>query len=484
MTQAPVVVVGAGPVGMISAHLLGALGVPTVVIEREREIHPLPRAVHLDDEALRTFQALGLEEAIAPYLRPVAGMQLVTAPDAPFWHFRDGVQPGPNGWPRSNMFHQPSVERVLRERLDRYPHVSLRLAEEVDSLTLRADGALVGVGGRRIAASAVLGCDGARSTVRRLLGVPLRDRRFDQRWLVVDVRSDGPLPDRPVQQVCDPDRPATFVPTGGDRYRWEWLLHDGESAQDLPSVQQRVAPWVGGHAVRVEREAVYRFHAGRAERFRVGPVFLLGDAAHQMPPFLGQGLCSGIRDAANLVWKLALVRSGVAADALLDSYERERAPHVDLVITLAMLMGVLVRARGPAAAGLRAALRLAAHLPPRLRVPLQQVPTPGLRRGPLVLGGRGAGLPLPQDPAGADRHLGSGFALVGLAPAPVLGQVWKRLGARYVRVDPGSAPASWLRRRRATVAVVRPDRYVLAVCGGPGLSLESVGATVASRVLP
>ncbi len=491
---APIVVVGAGPVGMVAAHLLGRLGVPTVVLERERTIHALPRAVHLDDEALRTFQALGLDTAIAPYVMPVPGMQMVTAPDRAFWHFRDTVEPGPNGWPLSNMFHQPSVDSVLRTRLDRYPHVTLRLGQEVTAIELRHDAVVVGVGEERLLASAVLACDGARSTVRRLLGIPLHDRGFDQRWLVVDVRADRPLVERPPQQVCDPDRPATFVPIGGDRYRWEWLLHPGESAEHLEAerpLRERVAPWLDGRRVTVERQAVYRFHAVRAERFRVGPVFLLGDAAHQMPPFLGQGLCAGIRDAGNLAWKLALVRGGIATDALLDTYERERAPHVDLVTMLAMLVGLLVRARGPAASGLRGALAVATRLPPGLRRPLEHVATPGLRRGPLILRGRAAGLPIPQYPQRLDELLGLRFALVGFGIEPFQRlnpagrDTWQRLGAVRMRLDDETgALAGWFRRHRAGVAVVRPDRYVLAMCEGPGLpSLETVSATIAHRIL-
>jgi 3-(3-hydroxy-phenyl)propionate hydroxylase len=520
---APVVVVGAGPVGMVAAHLLGRYGVPTVVVERERAVHPLPRAVHLDDEAVRVLQAAGLERELGPHLRPIRGMQLVTAPGRPFWHFRDTSEPGPNGWPHSNMFHQPTIDRLLRETLDAREGVELRLGEEVEDVELRDDGALLRVravdgGGRStLAAGTVLACDGARSTVRRLLGVAQRDRAFDQRWLVVDADADRPLDEHVVQQVCDPVRPATSVPITGHRHRWEWLLHPGEDEQELlapAAFAARVAPWTGDRRVGVERGAVYRFHATRARRWRVGPVFLLGDAAHQMPPFLGQGLCAGIRDAANLTWKLALVRAGAVNGALLDTYERERAPHVDIVTSLAMLVGLMVRARGPAAGLLHAGFRVAARLPAGMRRPLEMVPTPGLRPGPLVVAGlrlpglRAAGRPLPQPvvhaPGGGavllDELLGDGFALVGLGcdpleslDAPSRG-VWERLGTAVVRVDtrePGRKGAvvdrsgvltAWYRRYGACVAVVRPDRYVLAACAGPGLpSLAEVTSGLEDR---
>lgn len=529
MTETPpVVVVGGGPVGIVAAGLLGRHGVPTVVVERETAIHPLPRAANLDDEALRVLQGLGLSEALAPWVTPTAGMQLVSAPGRPFWHFRDSLEPGLNGWPPANMLHQPAVEAALRANLARHPEVTLRTGRELRTLRVGESGAEVGLAatGSRAAAEpdevvtarAVLACDGARSTVRRLLGIGLRDRGFDQRWLVVDTEAERPLPGGGVtQQVCDARRPVTFVPMGGLRYRWEFLLHPGEEEGDVwagASLEERSAPWTGGVGVRAVRRATYRFHAVSAERWRVGPVFLLGDAAHQMPPFLGQGLCAGVRDAANLTWKLALVGRGLAGDSLLDTYEQERRPHVDLVTTLAMLVGRVVAARGPVARGLRAGFALAARLPAPLRAPLEQVPTPGLRPGPLVLGPRGlpgrraAGEAFPQPqvlaPGGAtvplDDVLGDGFALVGFGVDPVAGLtdaalgLWQRLGATSVRVagsgratgsrevvDGSGLLAAWFRRHGATVAVVRPDRYVLAACD-QGTPLVEVTRRVAAAL--
>ena len=497
--------------GIVAAGLLGRYGVPTLVIERETRIHPLPRAANLDDEALRVLQGLGVGDRPAPWVTASAGMRLVSEPGRPFWHFRDSLAPGLNGWPPANMFHQPGLEAALREGLSRHPGVTLRTGWELRTLRAVEGGAEVGLAPsgsppeahppELMTAAAVLACDGARSTVRRLLGVGLRDRGFDQRWLVVDTEAERPLAGREVtEQVCDARRPVTFVPMGGLRYRWEFLLHPGEEEGDVWAsgpLAARIAPWTGGAGVRVVRRATYRFHAVRAERWRVGPVFLLGDAAHQMPPFLGQGLCAGVRDAANLTWKLALVQRGLAGDGLLDSYERERGPHVDLVTTLAMLVGRVVRARGPGARALRAAFAVAARLPAPLRAPLEQVPTPGLRPGPLVLGPRGlpgrrpAGEAFPQPRVVAadgarvplDDVLGEGFALVGFGVDPLAGLpdgalgLWRRLGATSLRVtgpgwpaDPGEVEdesgrlAAWFAGHRASVAVVRPDRYVLAAC--------------------
>jgi len=530
---APVVVVGAGPVGLVAAGLLGRYGVPTIVVERETAIHPLPRAANLDDEALRVLQGLGVSGRSAPWITPTAGMRLVRAPGRPFWHFRDSVEPGLNGWPGANMFHQPGLETALRQGLSRHPEVDLRTGWELRTLRAGGGGAEVGLAPSGsppgvcevLSARAVLACDGARSTVRRLLGVGLRDRGFDQRWLVVDTEAERPLAGRHlleqvcIEQVCDARRPATFVPMGGLRYRWEFLLHPGEHEGDVwadASLEERSAPWTGGVEVRVVRRATYRFHAVSAERWRVGPVFLLGDAAHQMPPFLGQGLCAGIRDAANLTWKLALVGRGLAGDGLLDSYERERRPHVDLVTTLATLLGRVVRARGPGARVLRGAFALAARLPAPLRAPLEQVPTPGLRPGPLVLGPRGlpgrraAGEAFPQPTVVAPSHarvllddvLGDGFALVGFGVDPVAGLpgralgLWQRLGATTVRIAEPGRPArpfevddqsgllaGWFRRHRAALAVVRPDRYVLAACA-PGLALAEITGRVAEALRP
>jgi len=546
-TQLPVVVVGAGPVGIVAANLLDLAGVPVVVVDRDRDVHPLPRAANLDDEALRILQGLGVAGAVHPAITPVPGMQLLAAPGDVLWHLRADGGPGPNGWPRTNLFAQPAVERVLRARLRRGGRARLLLGRELRALDDHGGVARLTVADpatgalEELCAAAVLGCDGARSTVRRLLGVGLRDHGFEQRWLVVDAEVDGPpLPVGLPQQVCDPAAPMTYVPmapraadpvhdpadrAGRGRYRWEFLLPAGvDEAAFLAAapLAARVAPWTGGRPVRVVRQVAYRFHALRAERWRVGRVFLLGDAAHQMPPFLGQGLCAGLRDAANLTWKLALVRAGRAGDALLDTYEAERLPHVELTTGLAVLVGRVVTSRDAGGAGLRAALRVGRRLPAPLRRRLGDVQTPGLRPGPLVrparrsagrvratglLGWGEAGFPLPQpfvstggQPVLLDDLLGPGFALVALDTdpwdllSPGARRWWQALGTRAVRVaatagiPPGGAgPAvdldgvlgAWFRRWGARVAVVRPDRYVLAVCEGTGLpGLEAVTKVV------
>ena len=495
----PVVVVGGGPVGIVAANLLDLQGVPVVVVERERDVHPLPRAANLDDEALRILQGLGVGEAIRTAVHAVRGVQLATTPDDVVWHLRDDLSPSPNGWPRTNLFQQPLVERALRDRLARSPRARVLLGREVRTLTPDGDAVRVGLGDQELTASWVLACDGANSTVRELLGIPLHDRGFAQRWLVVDTEVDALLTYAVPQQICDPAQPRTFVPMAPGRYRWEFLLQPGVDVDGFlaeASINERVVPWTGGHEVRVVRQAAYRFRSLRAQRWREGRVFLLGDAAHQMPPFLGQGLCAGLRDAANLTWKLALVREGAAGDALLDTYQAERAPHVDLATSLAVGLGWLVAGRG------RGLLRLGARLPAPVRRRLEHVETPGLRPGPLVrpagwalrrvrssgLLGRGdAGFTFPQPRvtrAGRsvplDEVLGPGFALVGLGEDPwrllsdPAQRFWKSVGARAVQIgvdahDPAGLLTGWFRRHHAHVAVVRPDRYVLAVCQGPGL---------------
>jgi 3-(3-hydroxy-phenyl)propionate hydroxylase len=450
MPPLPVVVVGAGPTGMVVAALLARYGVPVVVLERQPTPYPLPRAVHLDDEAMRVLQAVGVTETFLPLTRPALGLRLVDARLRTMAEFRRSD--GPHGYPQASLFDQPALERLLRARLAGLPLVQLRTGTEVSGLEQRADGTvLVGLrDGEQVEAAAVLGCDGAGSTVRELLGIAFEDLGFEERWLVVDARSPVPLGTWDgVHQVCDPRRAGTYLQVGADRYRWEFRLHDGEQAGDL-DLPALLRPW-GAADVELLRSAEYVFRARLAQRWRDGRVFLLGDAAHQTPPFIGQGLGLGLRDAHNLAWKLAAVLGGGAPEPLLDSYERERAPHAKALTRKAITVGwALTGGQDGAARVRRLALAVLCRVPGVTTRVLDR-PTPALRVGRGQLSG--TLVPQPRvDGVLLDELLGDGYAVLSDGPPPADAGGHPVLDAPLVR--------AWLRAAGLRAVLVRPDRVV------------------------
>lgn len=491
MSPSSVVIIGAGPTGMAAAALLARHGVPSTIFERELDIVPIPRAVHLDEEVMRIFHDTCLGEDVAAETRPIRGMLLVDRERRPLISFdREGL--GPHGFPRSNAFDQPELERAMRTALAREPLVSLRTGTSVEAVEHLGNGRLrVTVHDRQrdviedLETHALLGCDGARSRTRTFVGTDFEDLGFDARWLVVDVATPASLDlYEGVLQVADPERPATYFHTGGGRHRWEIMLREGETPEEMTRearVREILAPWLGPatSTATLRRRAVYTFHSLVARRFRRGNVFLLGDAAHQMPPFIGQGMGAGVRDAANLAWKLAAMLQGRARPELLDTYETERRPHVRSVIQQAVLLGRMMRTTLGGRYRDRALHRLGAFRP--LHDLVVRRAFPAITPGPMVRprGSGPAGGHVPRAPVEIDGRLthidevlGDGFALLALEGAR-RARV-RRLGdARSHRtiVDCEGVLAAWLSDLGAEAALVRPDRVVMAsgpVRGAPG----------------
>ena len=351
-----VAIIGCGPVGAFAANLLGKSGLSVLVIEQEAHPYPLPRAVHLDHEMMRLFQSAGVIDRVAADMRDTEGHLHVGADYGVIRYMGTVGRARPYSWSNDYFFYQPELEQHLRDALDAYPRLSVRfgvgfegLEQDDETVTLRLSD------GDRAQARYVIACDGARSAVRKALGIRLDDLDFEEPWLVVDAEVDGPVrfpdlwgvpPEADLQKLsvmmCDPRRPATIVPGRGNHRRWEFMLLPGEDDRAMmqpDKVAALVEPYLSGVPHKVVRAATYRFHGLIAERWRQGGVFLAGDAAHQTPPFFGQGMCHGLRDVANLAWKLGLVLSGRAPDALLDSYQPERDPHVRAVISAAVGAG-------------------------------------------------------------------------------------------------------------------------------------------------
>jgi 3-(3-hydroxy-phenyl)propionate hydroxylase len=475
-----VVIVGAGPTGVTAAILLGQHGVPTLVLDRWSEVYPQPRAVHLDDEVYRIIARLGLADDFAAISRSCDGLRLL-GPDHRVLAQFDRADPlTENGYPQANMFDQPELETLLRNRIKDFPSVELRGNVEIEHVETTPDGLPVvhltdRITGARdaVLADYVLGCDGANSTVRQAIGSSLTNLGFEQRWLVVDIATarelghwDG------VHQLCDGRRAGTYMRIGEHRHRWEFELCEGESVAryaDLEALAPLLAPWTARtDDLELVRVAEYTFRARIADRWRRDRVFLLGDAAHLTPPFIGQGMGAGVRDAANLAWKLAEVVQGRLAPDVLDSYEQERKPHALAMIRLAVLVGRAMTGGGPVGDHIRRLVVPVLPWLPVLRSRFIESRTPALNRSALVHRGRSlAGTLCPNVVLGTgtrfDDIVRGRFALVTTAALDdATASTAAAAGIVVVPAERGGRLDRWLRRGRATSALVRPDGTVLA----------------------
>jgi 3-(3-hydroxy-phenyl)propionate hydroxylase len=516
-----VAIVGFGPVGAVAACLLGQAGVKAVVIDKSDTVYDKPRAVALDHEIARVLQSLGLADAIAPYLEPFTDSRFYGVGGRLIKHLTMLPEPHPQSWTPSMVFMQPAVERLLRERAASLDGVEIRLGRTVTGFRQDAESVELDIdtpaGRESLSARYVIGCDGASSTIRRLAGLELDDLGFDQPWLVVDVLANAQgLARLPAasRQYCEPERPTTFVICTGNHRRWEIRLNDDEDPQHMAQaaeVWRLLGRWIAPEDGELWRCAAYRFHALVARNWRNGRMFIAGDAAHQQPPFLGQGLCQGIRDVANLSWKLALALRGEAADAVLDSYGVERASHVRKLTGIIKGIGGLVGERDP-----QRALERDEHLIAEAGGTIQPAPRqdlmPGLDAGLLCQAmdpGRGALFPQPwiETPAGRRRMddvVGGGLRIVTTlsdsTERATMAAKARDLGASLVILSTDGASASgdgclrecdriaeaWLERHDAITALVRPDNYVFGVAASTGgfIGLADEWLAALARRLP
>jgi 3-(3-hydroxy-phenyl)propionate hydroxylase len=516
-----VVIIGYGPVGAVLANLLGAAGRSVLVLDQAGDIYDKPRAINIDHEVMRVLQRIGLADAVAAMSIVYQGTDFLGLDGEPIKVFEPSPPPYLLHWAPNLLFIQPEFERVLRGGVRRFANVETRLEHRVLSVWDGPDAAglrFVGSRGEEHETTAryVIACDGASSGIRRQLAISQESLDFDQWWTVVDawVMRQTPLPRR-TTQFCWPSGPTTYVVGPRNLRRWELKLMPGENPQDyddLDVVRRRLAPFVDTDAIEIWRAATYRFHALVAGQWQQGRIFLAGDAAHQMPPFMAQGLCSGIRDAANLSWKLIAVLGGRLPQSLLSTYEIERKPHIRELVSVTKALGEVIAELDPEAAErrdreLREALRsgetvtvrqqlvpnltagiVASDADGRPRLPGGELfPQPRVR----VAGGRS----LLLDDLVGDRFL---LVLRGRAASDWLGaaaNMLARLGGLALTLV-ASAPdrehefadevgvlEAWMRARNCAAVLVRPDKYVFGAADSRQ-SLAEISHQLVTQIWP
>ena len=501
-----IAIVGAGPVGLMIANYLGQCGVNVTLVEKLDSLIDYPRAIGLDDESLRTFQAVGLAENVLPHTTPWHAMRFMTPKGRCF----ADIQPKTDefGWSRRNAFIQPLADRVLFEGLERFDNVKVLFGRELEGFEQSDSGVqltLKNAEGRseRLQAKYLIGCDGGNSLVRRSLDISFEGKTAPNQWIVVDIAND-PLSTPHVYLCCDPVRPYVSAALPHGVRRFEFMVMPGETEAELskPENMRKLLAKVLPDPDRIEliRSRVYTHNARLAGRFRQGRVLLAGDAAHIMPVWQGQGYNSGMRDASNLAWKLSLVIKGLASDRLLDSYELERRDHAKAMIDLSVLAGHVLappkRWQGTLRDGVSWLLN---YVPPvkRYFVEMRFKPMPQYTRGALIVPSeKGSPVgkmfiqPKVMTDAGAtvllDEVIGENFAIIAWGCDPTWGLTaaqiaqWKTLGTRFIQVLPDvqlRAPSDagndvirvgdssgrlreWFARGSSSIALLRPDRFL------------------------
>ena len=483
-----IAVIGYGPTGATAANLLGRLGLKVLVVERDPDVYTRARAISTDEEVMRVWQSVGLADRLQQDMLADRPINFVDADCVPFIDMK--ITSRGAGHPPQQFIYQPAVDHVLREGVARFPDVEVLLEHECLRVQPMGDEVELMLADlrtdtfKRLRASYVIAADGGSSPTRGQLGIGYTGRTYAERWVVIDTKviKEWDAHDR-LRFHCKPARPTVDCPTPLGHHRWEFPARADEDDQTLLGDKEI---WkilndqgITDEHVEILRAVIYSHHVRVADRWRVGRIFLAGDAAHAMPPWIGQGMSAGVRDVANLCWKLAAVIRGEAPDGLLDSYQTERKPHVTDVTRRACLMGRIITERNRTVAAIRNHAFRALLRVPGMKAGLLKmtwIPDARYKDGFFVGGTRAVGWQIPQpwvtDDSGAavrlDDVLAGQWMLIHTGVPPAGAHAWTELGIPMVQI---SEPpfTRWLRRRKAVAVVVRPDGFIYAAAELGGL---------------
>jgi 3-(3-hydroxy-phenyl)propionate hydroxylase len=483
-----VAVIGYGPTGATAANLLGQLGLKVLVVERDPDIYGRARAISTDEEVMRVWQSVGLAERLQQDMLSDRPLNFVDAEGVPFIDLK--VTSRGTGHPPQQFLYQPAVDHVLREGVARFPNVEVLLEHECLRALPKGDEVELMLADlrtdtfKRFRASYVIAADGGSSPTRGQFGVGYSGRTYGERWVVIDTKvlQEWDSHDR-LRFHCNPERPTVDCPTPLGHHRWEYPARTDEDEQELLCEENiwKVLNDQGitSNHVEVLRAVIYSHHVRVADRWRVGRVFLAGDAAHAMPPWIGQGMSAGVRDVANLCWKLAAVLRGQAPDSLLDSYQAERKPHVTEVTRRACFVGRIITERNRVIAGMRNHAFRALTRVPGVNAALLKttwIPDARYREGFFAASDNGrlgrrshpaVGWQIPQPwvtgASGArgrlDDVLGGQWTILHTGAPPVGAQAWTELGVPTIQISEPTL-VGWLQRKKASAVVVRPDGFI------------------------
>ena len=478
-----VAIIGLGPVGSALANILGQYGLKTVALDREASAYHLPRAVMFDDEIMRVFQSMGLARQMQEISEVGGGARFVGPDGNTLVHWSRPEVLSPNNWFVNYRFHQPDLENVLREGFRRYPEVSERWGCEVTALHQDEDGVTVNFREsstgthNALRAAYVVGCDGARSFTRECINPDIEDLGFLEPWLVIDLLMKNPqaIESRDSFHFCEPERSGSYVFLGSKRQRWELRLNPNDEPEALCKpefIWPLLERWISPAEADIERMTVYTFHSTISKQWQDGRLFIAGDAAHQTPPFMGQGMCAGIRDAANLGWKLLAVLKQGKSERLLDSYQSERQPHVREYIDLTIQMGQLInRTASAVVAGNATDPEDGPQTMGQLKPSLGPENGKGIGIGASAL--IGVLFPQPKLQSGnlLDDEIGRGFALItspsfqAKMTATDRGK-FKELDIAVLS-DGAAKLEAWFKDHGVGAVLLRPDRYILGSAKQP-----------------